>query len=1169
MDNLTLDEEGIVSLVRGTVDESGPHFAHVMDMFSIVNDTRKTRFAGLYNGHVLVDGTTLFTGGSWRTGFGSALGQTLICSGFEKKKFDTDERLRDLGIKEPEDPLKAVSAQPSFFDIVGADNTEFDEYHKDTETSSKEVAGSWNTLFTSSGESQMPEQDNFEISIQIQNTKDLISATVIFYTDYAVTPVSGGGGEELPEVPEALEDPPPEEGGGGGGAGANQNYFQYVWENGGQTPFNLGQDRWTRLRVKRGDFKKVGDNSKGWDEINGYRVVLQFQAGADSPHNRFNAMRFVGGSKGNLNGWYDYVQVNVYNSGLYEGKSKMGPILSAEYVENGYMEVTPVNPNNIRDINEVWIYRRNRPAPDEFRENFPTGVMDRFYRVKVLNEETGFDKFEDTMSDVDAMTLNIRLNHHLKGVKDCGDVIFAMEGLYYDRMLFLGENQLFVGDVFNLDAIDERFTIKLSGNPSEQYLWITKVTNGVVLLATTNDIYELAGTFVELPDGTLDLTIRALGEAHPPIGEDFAKSDGAIFYYAADGWRVTNGSNSVLISQGINSLWGDEMRHEYIPVSVKSHNIARAAVAVAKNKLWTCVPLQDGTRSMMVYDLERKTWHSRLLDPFMLYTEADGTLLGGFGGGAGNFVRKLDTGPDLSGINGQEIRLWTVFDDFGLPRNRKDVFTFKITFDSGGKNIQIEIAKSGQGWISLGNISASGKTEHLITIAETVGMSKAYAIRITGQDLKTFKLYNWSIEYEPRPEQLTYFRIPHTNLGTASRKRFVNFAFVIDTLGTDCEFFPLIDGEITYPSSTLNLNRKGTHIHYFFPQDTSADEFVGTDIGGIICGFFEFYGVNLDEIVSEKLPVPVKFLLIPADDYGTPNRKRHSSYKFQINTRGFPVEFTPRLDGQWKQPTVVSTNFKQTVEYFFTEDTFGIDIGGRLSSLQGVPFEFYGVIRPQTIEVMPDRLLEFRIPENNYGVGARKRIRTMPMELNTNGGSVMFVPIVDNQRLTPSLFNTPNRTTVFHYFDYDVFGVDFSGELFAQSETPFEFYGLMKPAEVEVLPVPKRFDQIGPFRFDKLGTLLAIRIRGIFGDGTIAIKVLNEMEATLPSSTGKAGEWVTTIQTLPNQDEVYEISVPKTVNGTVFRVEIGPSIVPFHRYDIQLKLNMSGMDANPKWINLR
>jgi hypothetical protein len=189
------------------------------------------------------------------------------------------------------------------------------------------------------------------------------------------------------------------------------------------------------------------------------------------------------------------------------------------------------------------------------------------------------------------------------------------------------------------------------------------------------------------------------------------------------------------------------------------------------------------------------------------------------------------------------------------------------------------------------------------------------------------------------------------------------------------------------------------------------------------------------------------------------------------------------------------------------------------------------------------------------------------MEINTNGYPVTFTPIVDRVRQPSTILNTPVRQTTFHYFNFDTFGVDYSGELVG--DYPFEFYGLLKPETVEVIPVGKMFDQIGPLRLDKLGKIQAIRIRMIStGDTVVPIKILNEMEATIPNMTGNTGEWRSRFPVTPNRDDVYEIITPKTVNGTIFRVEIGPTIYPFHRYDIQVKVVLSGMESTPKWIKL-
>jgi hypothetical protein len=1156
-DNLHLDDEGVLSLGRGIRKlNSTPFSAHVVDLFSYQIDVSDHVYAGLQNGTVIKSSnsfssqTEILTGGANRTAFGAALGQILICSGTQRKK-DNGTTVRNLGIQKPTGPPVVVAAPRSWLELVPSNSWTAEEGSGATSGTSYQLnlsanfrasayhdATSLDTTFTSTGTAEKPEDDTFHIGVRIGNTKDLRSVSVEFL----------------------LNDP----------TGEVTDYYHYTWEYGIDSQFRDGISTWSNLSARRGDFKREGEAAGDWQAIRAIRVVMVFNEDAVSANNLFNDLRFVGGARGVLSGLYDYVQVNVYNSGNYIGKSEMGPIAESNWTNDGYFNVAPQQPVDSQ-VNEIWIFRRAR-TPENFNPEFDkVGLLDKFYRVQVLVPVGGvFSAVDDFTSDEQALADNITLNEYLTGLQDVGEIIYGIEGIYYDRMLYLTINSLLLSDRLNPDSIDERYSIKVSGNPSEKYLWVTKVTNGVLLLATTRDIYEISGDLSELPDGSLNINVRALGEAHPPISEDFAKSKGLIFYCAGDGWRATAGTNSESIAHELRHLFNGEVRHNFQAVALLGSNNAVYACSVAHNKLYTCVPLTDGTRWTMVYDIVKKYWHIRKTDPFVFYTKQDGTLLAGYGGGSGNYIRQFDVGTTIDDSGGQEIYLRTVFDHNGQPRNRKDSFTFKINLDTGGVDVTVAIATNGSGvYTSLGTINSNGKGERLITIAETIGLTKSYSLLIQGSGLTRFKLYNFTIEYDPRPEQLTYLRIPYTNLGTQSRKRFFNFPIVIDTLGTDCTIQPLIDGETAGPPSNFNLDRKGTYHHHLVPDTSGDDDFVGYDIGAIICGFFEFYGTLENEAISEKLPAPTKYLYLHNNDYGVPNRKRHSSYKFSINTRGGNVRFTPRLDGVWQTPSTHNTTEKRIVEHFFTADTIAIDIGGRLETLSGTPFEFYGTITPQKIEVLADRLREFRIPENNYGIAAKKRIRTMPMEINTNGQNVTFTPIVDGVSLSTTTLNSATRGTVFHYFATDVFGTDFSGELVAVTDTPFEFYGLLKPEGVEVLPVAKRFDQIGPIRFDKLGTLFALRIRGIFGERDIPVKIINEVEATLPNSSSSVGEYSVTLKATANKDDVYELSLPKTVNGTIFRIEIGPTTNPFHRYDVQLKTHISGMDADPKWVNVR
>ena len=176
----------------------------------------------------------------------------------------------------------------------------------------------------------------------------------------------------------------------------------------------------------------------------------------------------------------------------------------------------------------------------------------------------------------------------------------------------------------------------------------------------------------------------------------------------------------------------------------------------------------------------------------------------------------------------------------------------------------------------------------------------------------------------------------------------------------------------------------------------------------------------------------------------------------------------------------------------------------------------------------------------------------MPMVINTNGYDATFTPIVDGTYLTPSTINTPTKTTALHYFTTDIFGIDYSGEI--TSSNPFEFYGLLKPVDVEIIPTGKKFDQIGPVDLERIGRIIGFRVKMIATGTSLPYCIYTEDEVQL---TGN-------ITTVPNENRIYEVMhFPKSLMGTVVRIELGPTDV-FHRYWLELKVNLSGTDTDSK-----
>jgi len=1164
MDNLRLDDIGALTLNRGMVNINAtpfPGFPH--SPYSRQINNVKHRFVGISTGDVLhaPDGvnfsdTILTPGNPARARFSSVLGNIFISSGAKKVKFD-GERTWNWGIETPKSPVGVVVKNQDSFPVDAADGEgnysnwvlveglNFNNNRPLVEADSTEdtLRVSYGALYEPSKDftafpngGSSTDDDTFSFYIKVGDTANLVKIRVEFMLS------TDGSLEEATD------------------------YFWKEWNHDiDNTEFVEGINTWSLLTSQRRFFVRQGTNNDlGWNTVGAVRVTFLFTA--ITPACVATELKWSGSTEGPLTGQVEYAQINVRDNGVYVAKSGVGPLASQMVsVFNGKTEILFASSGD-EQITERWLFRRSN-------------TLTTFLRIGVLKHESnggytytdssgtaqglsGTGSIFDTCPDSAAQLLDITLDLNVVSVADISDEFFSIiEGAYFERIVIATQGEILLGDPLNPDGIDNAHRLRVSGDKTESILWITRLSAEILLVGTTKNLYELFGNLVNLPDGTINVQIRALGEAHPPLGLEFALDSSNVIYCAADGWRRTSGAASELISPQLNHLFRGTERYGVAPVQVLTNALTVYPVVIYKGQVVTSNPLQDGTRTLFIYDLLLQYWRLWYHNPISLFTEEDGTLIAGFGSPGDYYLRVLDTGSTVNNTGspeeGQKINFLTVYDANNQPRNRKDAFTLQLQMDTGGKDVEVHISMDAGGYERVGFYRSSVLTDFSINIFDInspdFSVAFRYSIWITSNnDIQTFRLTKLIIEYEPRPEQLTQLRLMPNNLGTFSRKRFTNYAFVIDTLGNTCTFTPNIDNT-TFPAlvQSFGFYGKKTFVFYF------RSDVIGTDIGGIINatgrensyypGVFEFYTVDLKEIVSEKLPVPVKFLVIPATDYGNPNRKRHSSYKFQIDCRGSDVRFIPILDGVSKTAATINTTGKRTAEYFFNSDTIAIDIGGTLETLNDTPFEFYGVVISQHLEVLPPRLLEFRIPENNYGIAARKRTRTMPMEINTNGSPVTFIPIVDNISGTPTTLNTPNRQTAFHYFNTDVFGIDYSGELIGTS--PFEFYGLLKPEDVEVLPVAKLFDQVGPVHFERIGKIIGFRIRIITGSVALPWIIYGEDSVI---ATG-------VINTVPGVDAVYEQEwITKGRNATITRMEIGPAVLPFHRYYVTFKINLGG-----------
>lgn len=196
----------------------------------------------------------------------------------------------------------------------------------------------------------------------------------------------------------------------------------------------------------------------------------------------------------------------------------------------------------------------------------------------------------------------------------------------------------------------------------------------------------------------------------------------------------------------------------------------------------------------------------------------------------------------------------------------------------------------------------------------------------------------------------------------------------------------------------------------------------------------------------------------------------------------------------------------------------------------------------------------------NYGLAAKKRLRTIPIVIDTRGQAVQINVTVDGVAYGNQSFTTNERITVFYYFNTDVFATDIIINITAITGNTFEFYDAPSPVNVETLPVGKLFDQIGPVELERIGALLEFRVRMLATTALITYNVyMDDVEVVT------AGTFITT----PNVDKTYgPIKMPKGIQGSVCRVEFLATAV-FYRWNCKLKFTTGGTKSDTKQITIQ
>jgi len=310
----------------------------------------------------------------------------------------------------------------------------------------------------------------------------------------------------------------------------------------------------------------------------------------------------------------------------------------------------------------------------------------------------------------------------------------------------------------------------------------------------------------------------------------------------------------------------------------------------------------------------------------------------------------------------------------------------------------------------------------------------------------------------------------------------------------------------------------------------------------------------------------IQYLSTAQDGGVSRNRKNLFTFKSRLQNTSGNLTVQILTD----QGTITLSS---TVQNGTLNSEFALDISSKLEAGKWWQFQLSGsfadfLLQDLSVDcdVLPTPLTSLIGLSNNFGTGSKKRVRTWPFVIDTRNGIATLTPYVDGVAQTPISVQTTYKATVLYKFLTDVFGIDYGYKIMYDGATLFEFYGEQSPEVVQVLPVAKRFDQIGPQEFFRYGKVQKLNIRLMPIDDTQDENVV----LVLPYTVYFNDQEVLTgsIDVLNKAEGSYTIGTPKGTAGAILRVEFGPVGYDLHRFNTKFLVTESGNETEGKWVTI-
>lgn len=485
---------------------------------------------------------------------------------------------------------------------------------------------------------------------------------------------------------------------------------------------------------------------------------------------------------------------------------------------------------------------------------------------------------------------------------------------------------------------------------------------------------------------------------------------------------------------------------------------------------------------------------------------------------------------------------------------RRSISAWPFRINPRGGNVIVEILVDGT---IINDVSHTQTfTGNIVSVFEWLSQSRIFGynweIFLSSQTpFEFFEFLNPIISQEA-PTPVKRIILPYNPFGKAGRKTLQTFPFRINTLGSVVNIYVKCDG-FAFPVQSINSG--GDIIVVLSWKSNTAKLAICWEIELVCDNIFEFYEF-LEPVISQQCPVAVLRTVLVETNFGEDSRKRLGQLPFIVNPLGATLTINSKIDGvdQPVQTIAGTADEIKTMEWINTANAVGKDYD--IEIIFSSPAEFYEWMAPIILQKFPPKVYYSIIPFGNFGKAVKKKLSVWPLLAYTFNNSITLRVSNENGVVSTQTANSGvDIRTLFWYNLADINAIDWQLEAIAPNG--MELYKIMDPDIIQIFPIGRLLDQLGPLDFNAKGLVYEFKLRVMNEGTTIHYKVYAQDDIVYEGD----------ITTRVNKDEVFMEKFPKGIDPSICRIVLTSNTI-FYRYSMEFKVRTTGKESEEKYITV-